>query len=102
MTVAFAGTGIQTRQTPKDLHNGTAGPAVEGNNDTVTLPRARLNDAPSRDQLARGGTCRKVRDAIASWAACPTAPSSSKERHGHLFNQAREIAHVFSFGSSGT
>jgi hypothetical protein len=58
MTVAFAGTGIQTRQTPKDLYNGTAGPAVEG--------------------------------------------KQPKERHGHLFKQAREIAHVFSFGSSGT
>jgi hypothetical protein len=79
---AFAGTGIQTRQTPKDLYNGTAGPAVEGNNDTVTLPRARLNDAPSRDQLARGGTCRKVRDAIASWAACPTAPRTPRNATG--------------------
>jgi hypothetical protein len=95
-TVAFAGAGIQTRLTQKGLYTGTAGPAVEGNNDTVSLLQARLNDAPSRDQLVRGYLqVSKRRDRELD--ACPTAPTYSKERHGRLFNQAREIAHRIFF-----
>jgi hypothetical protein len=101
MTVAFAGTGIQTGQTPKDLYNETAGPAVGGNNDTVSLPRARLNDAPSRDQLARG-YLQVIKTLSLAERHTRPPPSYSKERHGHLFNQAGRSRTYFLSDLSGT
>ncbi|WP_405795642.1 alpha-glucosidase C-terminal domain-containing protein [Streptomyces sp. NBC_01506] len=38
VTVDLTGTGIDTRQTPKDLYDGGKGPAIKGTKYTVSLP----------------------------------------------------------------
>jgi len=38
VTVDLSGTGISTKQVPKDLYNGGSGPAINGNSYTVKLP----------------------------------------------------------------